>query len=76
MTLREFINKHVPANMTIKVVFPRHNKTAMGKPADFKNEVKFLNAFVFDFQISNGLTGYHCLIWITPDKDDPILDIN
>lgn len=76
MILQDFITKHVPKNATIKVIYPRKNKTAIGKPDDFKNAPLFLKSYVFDFQISNGYNGYNCLIWITPDANDPILDLN
>ncbi len=75
MTLREFLNKHITANLTVKVLWPERCKTITGKPADFRNEVRLLETLIFDFQVSNGLTGYHCLIWVTSDPDNILLDL-
>ena len=75
MSLREFLNKHITANLTVKVLWPERSKTITGKPVDFKNEVKLLDTLVFDYQVSNGLTGYHGLIWVTSDPDNILLDL-
>lgn len=75
MTLYEFLHKHVPDNAIIKVIWPERNRTITGRRPEFRTEARLLETHVFDFQISNGLNGYNCLIWVTSDKDNLILEL-